>query len=135
MAFASWYSLRKRLPDWEVVLELNLDKPLFQWASRLGVKISKQAGSEIKIGPTVVAVRDFEGNFDIASSKSSIQSMLVDYSEGCGNFVLKEWIDRSDIPFYRALKRFGTSRLTVNEMAVLNLWEQCNNVYLHAGGS
>jgi len=135
MAFASWYSLKKRAPDWEVLLEMNLTKPLFRWASRLGVKIVKDALVNLKIDPTVIAVRDFQGSLDIASSKSGMQSMFVDYKYGCGNFVVEEWIDKAVVPFQKALKRFGTSNLTVNEMAVLAVWEQCHNVYLYAGGT
>jgi hypothetical protein len=59
----------------------------------------------------------------------------VDYSFGCGNFVVDEWINKSKVPFYKALRRFATNNLTVNEMAILTFWEQCHHVYLSAGGA
>lgn len=135
MAFASWYSIKKRLPDCEVFLKVNLNKPIFRWANRLGVKISKNSSSSFKIPPTVMAVRDFEGNTDISSSKSNIQTTFIDYAQGCGNFVVDEWINSSKVPFFRARKRFGNANLTVNEMAILTIWEQCHHVYLSAGGA
>lgn len=87
-----------------------------------------------RIQPTVMAVRDFEGEDLISPSKSDVQTCLVDYSGGCGNFVVYEWINNSKVPFFNAVRRFGTGSLTVNEMAILNVWEQCHNLYLHAGG-
>lgn len=135
MAFASYYSIKKYLPDCEVSLKVNLNKPIFRWANRLGVKISKNYSHFFKIDPSVLAVRDFEGSLDISSSKSNIQTTFVDYAEGCGNFVVDEWINSSRVPFFNARKRFGNANLTVNEMAILTLWEKCHYVYLSAGGA
>jgi hypothetical protein len=135
MAFASWYSIKKRIPDYNVLLELNLTKPLFRWANRLGVRISKKCNADFKIEPTVIAARDFYGNMEISSSKSNNQTTFVDYKDGCGNFVVDEWINNSKVPFFRAVRRFGNGNLTVNEMAILTVWEQCHHVYLSAGGA
>jgi len=132
MAFASWYSLSKRLPDSKISIECR-HCHLFGWARRLGVAIVL-SGTGFKIPPTVMAVRDFDGDVSISSSKGETQTCFVDYSQGCGNFVVDDWINNSKVPFFSALKRFGTGSLTVNEMAILNVWEQCHNLYLHAGG-
>lgn len=132
MSFASWYSLSKRLPDSEVSIRCRFCH-LFGWARRLGVKVSG-VSSGFKIPPTVMAVRDFEGDISISSSKIDTQTCLVDYSEGCGNFVVEEWLNRPRVPFFGALRRFGAGGMTVNEFAVLGVWEQCHNLYLHAGG-
>lgn len=135
MAFASWYSIKKHLPDTKVFLELNLNQPIFRWANKLGVRISRKTESILKIQPTVMAVRDFDGNLNISSSKSNIQSTFIDYSEGCGNFVADKWIHTSKIPFFKAIKKFGNLNLTVNEVAVLTIWEKCHYLYLSAGGT
>jgi len=132
MSFASWYSLGKRLPDARVSLECR-HCHLFAWARRLGVPI-KSAAPGFRIAPTVIAVRDFEEDESISSSKSDVQTCFVDYSDGCGNFVVGDWINNGKVPFLNAAKRFGTGSLTVNEMAILSVWEQCHNLYLHAGG-
>lgn len=133
MAFASWYSIKKRLPDSPVFLELRLDKPIFRWANRFGIKILRKTSCTLTIDSSVMAVRDFNGSFEIASSKSDDQSTFVNYRDGCGNFNLSEWINKEQDPFYRALLRFGTYNLTVNEMAILTFWEQCHHVYQSAG--
>lgn len=135
MAFASYYSIKKRIPDCEVSLQLRLTKPIFRWADRLRVKIIKNSSSSFKIPPTVMAVRDFSGDLKISSSKSNIQTTFVDYSEGCGNFVVDKWINTSKVPFFKATRRFGDSNLTINEMAILTVWEQCHHVYQSAGGA
>lgn len=133
MAFASWYSISKRIPGCVVTLQLNLNKPIFRWANRVGVRTSKKVLGSFVIEPTVIAVRDFDGCLDIVSSKSDIQKTFVDYKEGCGNFNLLKWIDTEKVPFNKAIMRFGTYDLTVNEMAVLNVWEKCHHVYQVAG--
>lgn len=135
MAFASWYSIRKRLPDCIVTLETRLTIPMFGWANRAGVRITRRSDALFKISPTVVAVRDFVGDLAISKAGSNDQTCFVDYSEGCGDFVVDEWIHRGEVPFQKALRRFGSYRdLTVNEVAILNFWEKCHHVYRTMGG-
>jgi hypothetical protein len=134
MAFASWYSIRKRMPDSKVSIHVSLDRPFFRWANKVGVRLSRVLPEGFVIPPTVAAARDFDGSLGISSSKSDDQTCLVDYSQGCGNFVVDEWIHKTDIPFERALRRFGTQNMTVNEMAILALWESCHNIYQSVGG-
>lgn len=133
MSFASWYSIKKKLPEYEVILEISSKCQFFAWARRLGVRISNSEEGR-KIPCTVFAIRDFDGDFTIVSSKSANQKTFVNCVEGCGNFVVDEWINKTMAPFNQALKRFGTGSLTVNEMGILSLWEQCHSVYLYAGG-
>lgn len=135
MAFASWYSIKKIIPDCEISLKLNLNKPLFRWTNIFGVRVSKNSSFQLEIPPTVMAVRDFDGNFNISSSKSNTQTTFVDYADGCGFFVVDKWINSKDVPFFKAIRRFGNSNLTVNEMAILTIWEKCHHVYLSAGGA
>jgi hypothetical protein len=136
MAFASWYSIRKRLPDCEVWLRLSLSAPLFGWANRMGVRISRSPKCSLEIPCTVVMVRDFGGSEEISPARSQNQTSFVDYSGGCGNFVVDEWIHTAKVPLQRALIRFGSFKdLTVNERAVLTVWEQCYELYRTAGGS
>lgn len=135
MAFASWYSIRKWLPDCKVFLEVVLEKPMFGWANRLGVKTTRKAPAEFKIQPTTMILREFSGEMHISSSKTNAQTAFVDYADGCGNFVVDEWLNSSNAPFERALKNFGTHNLTVNEMATLTAWERCHHVYQSVGGS
>jgi len=135
MSFASWYSISKRLPDAKVEVQATLTVPIFGWARKVGVKITRNSDALFNIGPSVMAVRDFYGDFSIASSKSDTQTTFVDYSDGCGDFVVEKWINKTDVPFGGCLRRFGShKKLTVNEMAVLEFWERCHNVYRSIGG-
>lgn len=132
MAFAAWYSFRKALPDSLVLIDVDLERPIFRWAAVSG-SLARGRKSDFAFPPTVVVVRDFEGDWAVSPSKSTAQTALVDYSEGCGNFVVDEWINKNQAPFHRALDRFGTSDMTVNEVAVLKLWERCNDLYRSMG--
>jgi len=132
MAFASWYSFRKAVPDCKVFIDVGLDRPLFRWASVFG-SLGRPKSPDFRFAPTVLAAREFEGDWGVASSKSSDQRFLVDYSEGCGDFVVEEWINSNQVPFHGAFKRFGTPDMTVNETAVLRLWEKCNDLYRSVG--
>lgn len=136
MAFASWYSIRKRLPDCNVTIEVKLSSPMFGWAHRAGVKITRKSDALFRISPTVVAVRDFVGDLTISQAVSQEQTCFIDYSNGCGDFVVNEWIHKGEVPFHKALRRFGSYRdLTVNEVAILEFWEKCHQVYRIMGGS
>lgn len=135
MAFASWYSIKKRLPDCTVSLETKLSSPIFGWAHRAGVRITRRVDALFKIGPAVMAVRDFDGGLVVSKAKSSDQTCFVDYSGGCGDFVVDEWIHKGEVPFQKALRRFGSyQNLTVNEVAILEFWEKCHHVYRTMGG-
>jgi hypothetical protein len=79
-------------------------------------------------------LREFNGSCDPVSSKSNNQASFIDYSDGCGNFVVDKWINNQEVPFYRAMRRFRTHDLTVNEVAILNFWERCGFVYKSVGG-
>lgn len=140
MAFASWYSLYKNLPKSQVFINLKQRNVgnLFGWCYRCNVKIIKNYDSikkQIKIiPPTVMAVRNYKNNLEICSSKTDIFNTFVDYKFGCGNFVLDRWINSGEAPFENALKRFSTLDLTINELAVLEIWEQCFVSYRALGG-
>lgn len=135
MAFASWYSIRKKLPDCIVTLDVKLSKPIFGWSNRAGVRIVRNFVADFKISPTIMAVRDFVGDLSISPVKSDLQTCFVDYSGGCGDFVVNEWIHNAEVPFYKAFRRFGSYReLTVNEAAILEFWEKCHQVYRIMGG-
>jgi hypothetical protein len=135
MSFASWYSIKKRLPDCPVILEVKLSASMFGWANRANVRITRKSDALFKIRPTVMSVRDFVGDLAVSRAKSSDQTCFVDYAEGCGDFVVDEWIHRDEVPFQKALRRFGSYRdLTVNEVAILEFWDKCHQVYRTMGG-
>lgn len=141
MSFASWYSIQKNISDASVFLTLNGTnyKRLFGWASRCGVRVFRnqfkiEKPIIKKISPSVMAVRGLTENLNISSSKTDIMSTFIDYKFGCGNFVLDNWINNKESPFEKALKRFSTYELNVNELAILGMWEQCYISYRALGG-
>lgn len=133
MAFASWYSFRKMLPDVPACVRVVLDRPMFAWVPRLASRARSAEESDLVVAPTVMAVRDFCGDWAISPARSSEQTCLVDYSGGCGNFVVGKWINTDRHPFHRASARFGAASMTVNEVAVLKMWERCESLYRAAG--
>jgi hypothetical protein len=133
MAFASWYSFRKMIPDLEVSVRVHLDGPIFRWVHRLSSISRSRSEGDLTIPPTVVAARDFLDDWSISPAKSQAQTCLVDYSGGCGNFVVDDWINTNRHPFHKATLRFGTSSMTANESAVFRLWESCESLHRAAG--
>jgi hypothetical protein len=138
MCFVSWYSIQKKIPDAEVFLQYSTRCNTFPWASRVGIRKFIRTDRKIvkKISPSVMAVRELSDNFDIVSSKTNISATFVDYKYGCGKFELNEWANKKIAPFSDAHKKFSTFDLTINEYAVLDIWEQCCIAYKElVGGS
>ncbi len=112
---------------------VDLDRPIFRWVPILSSRFRGEKDGDFVVPPTVMAVRDFQDDWSVSSSKSDRQTCLVDYSSGCGNFVVDKWINKSQHPFHNATRRFGTSAMTVNEVAVLKMWERCEAVHRATG--
>lgn len=139
MAFASWYSINKNLPDAKVVVAVersDASPELFRWVRKCGGTLVRYKGTIpkvegdkiIEIKPTIMALRTFRDE-EIVAAKSSKQATLVDYSEGVGCFVAAEWIDKVLLPFPRATRRWATDTMSVNEVAILELWQKCGPLY------
>lgn len=138
MSFISWYSIQKKIPDAKVFIKYSKNINTFPWAYKMGVKKFTQNDRKfIKIiDPSVMAVREFSGNLDVVSSKTNISATFVDYRFGCGNFELNEWANSKVAPFADAHKKFSNLELTINEYAVLDIWEQSCSLYKELlGGS
>jgi len=140
MAFASWYSIYKNLPDAQMIVrpKRGMSKLLiFNWTYKCGVpciffspnldfsKLFFNVEDVITLPCSVMAVRNFNefGILGPLSTKSEELPTFVDYSDGCGSFVLSSWINRADGPF-ALTEQFVNGDLTSNEMKVLKLWEK-----------
>jgi hypothetical protein len=144
MSFASWYSIFKNIPDAAVAVCLIRGKPVvdsFIWPYKCKVSffqckedadpfecVNFGERKKISLNSSVVAVRSYEGNLDISSTKSDELTTFVDYSEGCGNFVMSEWINRLDAPFGKTVM-LKNDNMTANEIAVFKLWERMHSFY------
>lgn len=133
MAFAAWYSFTKLLPEVEVCVRVDIERAIFRWVPILSSIARAKVEGDFVVPPTVLAVRDFCGDWSVSPALSDTQTCFVDYSEGCGNFVVDKWINTNQHPFHNALRRFGSSNMTVNEVAVLKMWERCEALYRATG--
>lgn len=146
MSLASWYSIRKNLPDAKVTVGVTRGlhgSELFAWPWRFGVdffqhsnkynvmEVARSRGffedsiMQIKIDPDVMAVRSFNSEWvGPYSVKEDCFATFVSYREGCGAFVPSKWINRRDNPFTGAMKAFAKGDLTVNEKRVFEIWEK-----------
>ncbi len=64
----------------------------------------------------------------VADAKAGELPVFVSYTDGVGNFVAANWIDKSEYPFPMT-ERFVSTTLTANEAAVLRLWKLTNPVF------
>lgn len=117
----------------EVCVDVDIKRPIFRWVPILSAIARSKNEGDFVVPPTVLAVRDFLGGWSVTPASSSDQTCFVDYSGGCGNFVVDKWINTNQHPFHNASRRFGTSKMTVNEVAVLKVWERCEALYRATG--
>jgi hypothetical protein len=144
MSFASWYSLYKLIPDAKVAVCLirgapdisslvwpyKCDVPVFQCSEDDDPFECVSYGDRKRfyMKSSTMAVRSYEGILNVTHAKSSEMTTFVDYSEGCGNFVMAEWINSLSMPFMK-VDSFRHDDMTVNEIAVLKLWERMYHFY------
>lgn len=134
MAFASWFSFNKNLPDAEFHINFisklsNIQ--LFLWVNKCSITIHKNDFPDnfLKITPTTMAIREYQGNLGPTFAKDNKYSSLVDYSNGVGDFVEQDWINKLDIPFDK-IKQFTNNKyMGTNEIRIFDLWKRCNNLY------
>jgi hypothetical protein len=148
MAFCSWYSIIKNLPDAKVFVLARRDfiesDVVSSWAKRCKIEFSqynnesylnplkeefrKNFEKTLFIHPGVMAVDTYLGD-EITSSKSDEQSTFVSYLDGVGNFVLAECINKNVLPLGSVSQKFISSRMSVNESRIIKLWEKAEALY------
>lgn len=136
MAYASWYSLKKNLPDAHIIIYCKREKghdPLFQWAVKLRIPFSYNSPKQydFTIPCDVMAIRSWHGG-KIFDAKSQEICTFISYKNGCGNFVLSDWINKKDAPFFR-VDKLKSADMTVNEFKVFDLWKKMLLVYREVG--
>lgn len=142
MAFASWYSISKNLPD--AVTQIYCTRktsniPLFKWPGKVGAKFGygqiaphgrqkMEEGGFILITPDVLAVRQWDEKGHVVDAASEEMSTFVSYLNGCGKFVMDSWINKIEPPFAK-VNSFKKNGMTTNEARVLELWSKLLPVY------
>jgi len=142
MSFVSWYSIHKHFPDSKVsvlVRRSEIQYQFFDWCYRFKVPLrytftdflgeskfllDKQL---LIMYPLVIAVGDNPEIKPIKAQDKNISS-FVD-SAIVGKYIASKWINRLELPFNNAVKRFRTEEVSLNEMKVLKTWEKFEFVY------
>jgi hypothetical protein len=134
MSFACWYSIKKFLPDAEIILICERGNVVFNWTYKFGVKTIYNTNYKfsndlfiVEIQPSVMAVRPIVDVLGPIDAKSSQIATFVDYDNGCGNFV-KE----ATPPFG---KKFVNIDVSPNEIKIFKLWEDCLKIYSFLSGT
>jgi hypothetical protein len=147
MAFASWYSISKNLPDAKclILCKRGLYKiNLYEWTHKCKVPIyylkdiesfdkSKVGLSDVvevkNIKCSVMAINTWNENsigpFDV---NTDFDCTFVDYFSQCGKFNGKDWVGKLNSPF-EYVDSFYSDSLNLNENKVLKLWGKCRNAY------
>ncbi|MCK9458397.1 MAG: hypothetical protein M0R80_01990 [Proteobacteria bacterium] len=148
MGFVSWYSVVKNLPNAEVIVvcKRSKDEPskeCFTWARRANIQFFFYENSYnlktdkkivIKINSHVVVLREYDPQLlGPVDAKSDVLATFIDYSGGCGKFVMSEWINR-EVGLIQDVSKFASSEMSINEMKLLNLWEKSYQLYANLEG-
>jgi len=136
MTYASWYSINKNLPDAEIILVCKRGEMVFRWPYKIGIQVIyytekppiilyDEEHLNFNMSPYLMAVRPVVSLAELGpiNAKSNQIATFVDYSKGCGKFVLSEGVN---IPFG---KKLINDNCSLNEMKILKIWEDCGKTY------
>jgi hypothetical protein len=105
---------------------------------------SKVENPVLIVLPEFIFLRDFdEADFDtsvlehkfdykeipnlVSNIKTQNPTVCCDYSDGWGNFVTSEWINKASIPLYGI--DYSKQAMSVNEGRLARLWESATTIY------
>ena len=142
MAYASWYSMQKNIPDAKVWVNLrrsNEVQDYFNWARKRQVLGAAETGLMVLVN--CMAVRELDHQTLESLHISKVDEMLrwhycvdicsdeitpfVSYAN-FGNFVLSEWINKKECPFVKTKKLESNS---INEKKVIELWKKAARTF------
>jgi len=137
-AFALCYSIKKYLPESVIYLDKKKSSEAkhqyFRWMTQLKVRHFPPS-ADISLPSSCLIIRPISDIKNILSeAKEDKFTPFVSYEEGCGKFVMADWINSNEYPFPYADNLMSTDAC-VNEIQVLKLWKQMNTLYaLLVGG-
>lgn len=152
MSFSAWYSITKNLPDATVVLGCkrgDVKMNLFSWVYPCRAKLFYYSGDfptdclpekihglfpesclqAMTIEAPTAAIRGYKENPGPVNIASDEDATFVSYSNGWPGFNMERWINKVESPFLRAKSRFRSADCNVNELKLLELWEQMYTVF------
>lgn len=130
MCFSLCYSIKKYLPEARFQIkftERNTEISYFKWLRSLQQK-KLTTFNLIITEPNITMIRPMEENNACTDVKEDKFTPFVSYVNGCGNFVMGDWINTDRYPFPYA-DNFMDKNLCVNEIKLLKLWKQMSSVY------
>jgi hypothetical protein len=143
MSFISWFSIKKYLPDAEICVQCDRNKfvncSLFEWVKKLNVDFSYSRLQSpllgfIEIPCDVMAIGEWDNKLNIIDAKSNDISAFCTYRNGCGNFVMADWIN-SILPPFDKVDIFKKEGMTINEAKILEIWKKGLSIYAAIGES
>jgi hypothetical protein len=140
-AFALCYSIKKYLPESVIYLDKKKSSEAkhqyFRWMPKLEVRHFPPS-ADISLSSSCVIIRPIDSSNDLknilSEAKQDKFTPFVSYKEGCGKFVMANWINSNEYLFPYADSLMSMDAC-VNEIQVLKLWKQMNILYtLLVGG-
>jgi hypothetical protein len=143
--FGLVYSLRKFAPNVNIHLKYSRKaggNQYFVWTRKMKVVVNKNIDKFVKFNSHILLIHpvdneilqkldniaDISGSEFCSEVKQDKFTPFVSFRDGCGNFVMSEWIDKDDCPFPYA-DYFMTETVSLNETEVIKLWKLMNQVY------
>lgn len=150
LAFASWYSIQKYLPDASVSIACAIEPNPWQsfgWVYRSKTRFFycrpdadlqelvrtkfPNSKSWLVISPYVFAIREYNGILGPIPVKADQIATFVDCEDGCGKFKVADWINKMEvISLQKASRSFKTDDISLNESKVLSIWELSQQMYV-----
>ena len=135
MAFSSWYSVTKNLPDAKMLIYCDKSQTavgcaLFDWVRKVGASFSYKNNAEYnaEIFCDTMAIRKLWTTANVGEAKSEDIVTFCSYKNGCGNFVMSDWIN-SVVPPFDKTDSFDVDGMSINEQKILELWRKVSTVY------
>lgn len=136
LAFASWFSINQNLPDAKLIIFYKKEifsQHFFTWINRCKIDfchtISENLDGYFLIQSSDFAVRNKQDLLGPIDAKLDKPSTFVSCLNGCGKFVMSDWLNKSEAPFRDAFKRFAVEGMTTNESKVIQLWERADRLF------
>lgn len=150
LAFVSWYSITRFLPDCKVHISCrrkNNVGQFFSWTKKVNINfiLNKEVDLDnvLCIKPWIFAVREIDEEhlnlINFHDSKSCLGAIcspikddcfkpFVDCELGLGKFVLSEWINRVECPLSN-MDKYMSLEVNFNEIRILSMMKQLAPLY------
>lgn len=142
MSYVLWRSLAFYLPDAQVILAKKHNEQVahvLNW--NIAIKLPERIYSDINkikcntakklvLSPNYLCVRALENEeFTCGDVKDNKFYNFVNYNKGVGKLSFQKMLSMHRPPLDRALSKWHTFGMSLNERAVLTFWQQAAKLY------